>query len=295
MTVHTVPILAAVTSNEQAVVERAALDLAKALGQATGESWTCPCTFAPEFDRLVGATSGSIVVTSLHLAMTDVDRPWPEVEQELHDSYSALCEAGDTVLICTILRHVDAAEDFERAARIRRRIRKLNLLATELSRLYGAFVIDFDRVLADVGARRLETDFRLGGTVAMAFAGKTVAICIAANALDAFAPEKAQSAACAILVEDRPAAGLDTREMMTNIMPTGRGARKQLVATVTDEVPENHVGWLIRQMLKRQIGGRDAFTKLAGAMRRRGVRESTGLLISGLLRMLKPAEADRRT
>jgi hypothetical protein len=294
MTARSVPLLAAVTANEQAVVEAAARHLASALSQATGESWTCPCNFATGLDSLTGATSGSIVVTSLLLSLTDFDKPWPEVEKELRGTYSALSEAGDPIMICTVLRHVDVSEDFEQAARIRRRLRKLNLLATELSREYGALVIDIDRVLADVGARRLNTDFRLGGAVAAEFSSKTMALCIATNALDAFAPVKVQDAARAILDGYQLSVGLGTEQMMTSVMSLGQGRRKQRVATTTDEVPENHVGWLVRQVLKGRIGGREAFGKLLGAVRRRGARESAWLLITGVSRMLRPAEAGAR-
>ena len=294
MTARSVPLLAAVTTNERAVVEGAARNLAAALSQATGESWTCPCTFARGLDDLAGATSGCIVVTSLLLSLTDIDKPWPEVETELRSTYAALAEAGDPIMICTILRHVDAIEDVEEAARIRRRLRKLNLLATELSREYGALVIDIDRVLADVGARRLKTDFRLGGTVAAEFSSKAMALCIATNALDDFASVKVQDAARLILDGYQLSIGLATEQMMTSVMSLGQGRRKQRVATTTDEVPENHVGWLVRQVLKGRISGREAFGKLLGAVRRRGARESAWLLITGVSRMLRPAETGAR-
>jgi hypothetical protein len=293
MTAHSVPLVAAVSANERGIVEQAASHLADSLSRASGESWTCPCRFVSGLNELTGATSGSVVVTSLLLYLADVDRPWPEVEAELCTTYAALCEAGDPVLICTILRHVDAAGDVERADHIRRRLRKLNLLATELSRRFGALVIDIDRVLADVGARRLETDYALGGPVAAEFASKTMALCIATNALDAFASVKIQDGARAILEAYRLALGLSTDDSMMNLMALGQGRRKQRVATTTDTVQENHVGWLLRQMLKGQIGGREAFAKLAGAIRRRGARESAVLLFSGVSRMLKPAAGGR--
>jgi hypothetical protein len=293
MTAHSVPLLAAVSANERGIVELAANHLADALSQASGESWTCPCRFASGLEELAGSTAGSVVVTSLLLYLADIERPWPEVEAELCRRYAALCEAGDPVLICTILRHVASAGDVDRADRIRRRLRKLNLLATELSRQFGALVIDIDRVLADVGARRLETDYALGGAVAADFASRTMALCIATNALDAFASVKIQDSARAILEAHRLALGLSTDDIMMDMMALGQGRRKQRVATTTDTVQENHVGWLLRQMLKGQIGGREAFAKLAGAIRRRGAWESASLLFSGVSRMLKPAAGGR--
>jgi hypothetical protein len=295
MTAGAVPLAAAVTANEQAVIDVAAHHLADALTRASGESWTCPSTFTAEPNGLVGTSSGAVVVTSLLLPLADLEKPWPAVEQALHATYKALCESGDVVMICTILRHVDATTDAERAPRIRRRIRKLNLLATELSRQYGAFVIDLDRVLADVGGRRLKTDFRLGGTMAAEFAGKTVALSIATNALDAFAPVKIQDKARAILEGEQPTAGIANEQMMTDLMALGHGRRKQRVATLTDAVQEDHVGWLVSQVLKGRIGGREAFGRLTGAIRRRGARQSASLLVSGVSRILRPAEAGRRS
>lgn len=290
MTTHAVPLVAAVTANEQAILDRAAGHLADALSRAAGESWSCPCTFAAEPQ----APDGAVLVTSLLPALADLDRPWPAVEQALHATYKALGESGSMVMILTILRHVDATEEAGRAAHLRRRIRKLNLLATELSRQYGAFVIDLDRALADVGGRHLKTDFRLGGSLAAEFASKIVALSIATNALDAFVAVKIQDKACAILEGERAAVGLATEQMMTDVIAFGQGRRRQRVATLTDSVAENHVGWLVRQVLKRQIGGREALGKLAAAVRRRGARESAMLLITGVSRMLKPAEAGRR-
>ena len=294
MTVRSVPLVVAVTANEQAIVDRASGHLGDALSRASGELWTCTCTFTAEPKELAGVTAGAVVVTSLLLPLANLDRPWSAVEQELHATYKALCESGDTVMICTILRHVDATEEAGRAARIRRRIRKLNLLATELSRQYGAFVIDLDRVLADVGGRHLKTDFRLGGTVAAEFASKTVALYIATNALDPFVAVKIQDKACAILEGERAAVRLATEQMMTDVMALGQGRRRQRVATVTDAVEENHVSWLVRQVLKGRVGGREAFGKLAGAIRRRGARESAALLITGVSRMLRTPDAGRR-
>jgi hypothetical protein len=214
--------------------------------------------------------------------------PWADVERDLRTSYAALCQTGDPVMICTILRHVEAAGDPEKADRTRVRLRRLNLLATELSREYGALVIDLDRVLADLGARRLETDYRLGGAAAVDVAGKAVALSVVANALDAFAPVNVQEAARGILEKYRPAVGLAPEIKMTNLMALGPGRRKQIVSTVTNAVQENHAGWLVRQVLNRQIGPREAFDRLTLAVRRRGARESAALLISGIVRLIRP-------
>lgn len=284
-----VPVFAAVTVNEWATIEAAAGHLADALSRATGESWTVPCTFVSEIGALSDAAPDTIIVTSLSLALEQTDTPWSTVDQELRRTYAMLCETGNPVLICTILRHVPEEGDFEKAGRIRRRVRQLNLLATSLSREYGALVIDVDRVVADIGARRLGTDYRLGGARAADVVSRAMASCIVANALDAHAAVAVQDGARTILEGRQTSLSGETNQMMTNLMALGQGRRRQRVATVTAEVEENHVGWLVRQVLKRQIGGRELFDKLLGAIRRRGARESAWLLLSGVARMLKPA------
>jgi hypothetical protein len=217
-----------------------------------------------------------------------LDTPWGDVEQDLRTSYAALCEQGDPVMICTIFRHVEVADDPEKADQIRLRLRRLNLLATELSREYGALVIDLDRILADIGARRLQTDYRLGGAVAVDVSGKAMALSVVTNAIDAFAPVDVQDAARVVLEKYRPALGLAPEIKMTNLIALGSGRRKQLVSTVTDAVQENHAGWLVRQVLNRQIGLGEAFNRLAQAVRRRGARESAALLVAGIVRLIRP-------
>jgi hypothetical protein len=285
---HCIPILAVVTDNERAIVEAAAGHLAQALSQTSGAAWTCRCDFAPDLSAAVRATAGSVVITSLHVPLARLDMPWSDTEQDLRASYAALSEAGDPIMICTILRHVEAAGDPEKADRIRLRLRRLNLLATELSREYGALVIDLDRILADIGARRLQTDYRLGGAAAVDVAGKAVALSVVANALDAFAPVDVQDAARGVLEKYRPAVGMAPEIKMTNVMALGHGRRKQIVSTVTDTVQENHAGWLVRQVLKRQIGLGEAFDRLVQAVRHRGARQSAALLVSGILRLFRP-------
>jgi hypothetical protein len=291
---RTIPILAAVTANEQVIVEAAAGHLADSLSRTAAEPWAVSATRVADLGAVLDVPAGSVIVTSLALALAPIERSWPDVEQELHRTYEALCATGNPVFICTLLRHVESEDDIEGADRIRRRLRQLNLLATELSRAYGALVIDLDRVLADVGARRLETDYRLGGKAAVELASNAVAVCVVANALDAFVPAEIQDAARLILESERPSVGLTTDQMMTNLMAMGQGRRKQRVATVTAEVQENHVGWLVRQVLKGQIGRREALDKLTGAVRRRGARESAWLLISGVARMARTQEVGRR-
>jgi hypothetical protein len=289
-----IPIVAVVTPDERLVVERAAEDLADALSQATGQPWTCHCHFVPALNAVAPVPADSVIITSLGVSLARPDRPWMEIERELEQSYAALCQTGVPVLICTLLRHVGEEGDPGAVAHTRRRIRQLNLLATELSRAYGALIIDLDRVLADIGARRLNTDYRLRGAQAINLAGIAVAQCVTADALDAFVDVDAQQAAHALLENRRPDLGAGPEIMPANMVALGRGRSKQRVSTVTDTVQERHAAWLVRQFLNRQIGPGEALTRLGQAMRRRGARESAVLLFSSITHIFKSADRGQR-
>lgn len=288
-----IPIFAAVTPDERGVVEAAAKDIADALSQTAGQVWVCPCDFTLELGAVSTKPTKGVIVTSLAVPLALMEQAWVEAEQQLRASYAVLCEIGVPVMICTVLRHVSVEDDPDISARKLRRVRQLNSLATKLSHEYGAIVIDLDRILADIGAHSLNTDYRLRGAAAVEVAGNAIARSIVANALDVFVSIEVQDAACAVLEKNRPAIG-PTPIAPTNLMAMGKGRRKQFVATVTNMVQEDHVGWLVRQFLTRQIGPGEAFAKFFQAVRRRGARESASLLISGFARMFKSAEMRQR-
>lgn len=85
-----------------------------------------------------------------------------------------LQDAGLPCMLCTVFRHVPdhiPGLPSEWAESILR----LNLTAVQLSQETGASVADIDRALAEVGARRLGTDFRIGQGWAASIAGHTIA------------------------------------------------------------------------------------------------------------------------
>jgi hypothetical protein len=257
--------------------------MVRALGEVTGAQWKCDCRFVQEHEDLQTADVGSMLVTSLALEV-DAPEPWNNVEARLRKFHAGLNERGDPVFVCTVLRHIGAG-DAELASRRRIRIRRLNLLAADISRETGSFVIDIDRRLADVGARRLRTDYRLQGAAAADLAGKAIATEIILNGLHALASVEVQDRARAVLAEYNSAVPLP--EIKPNsLMPMGQGPRKQMVTTIIDSDPEAHVGWLIQQALKRQITPLEASKKLLQAVRRRGAKESLAMLASGVVRLI---------
>jgi hypothetical protein len=287
-----IPIAAFVSENERAAVVLAIGHIARALSHAAAVPWTCDCIFSSDLKTSQQGSDDAIMITSLLPEIESLES-WPQIEQRLRSTYTILCESGTPVFICTILRHIGGDEKPEAADTLRIRIRQLNLLAAEISRETGAFVIDLDRVLADIGARRLQTDYRLAGTTAAEMAGHFMALTVIGNGLDAFVPFEIQDAASVFLAASRPAlAEVDCAKpeltLRKNLLSMGQGRRKQVVSPVLHTVHDSHVGWVIRQVLKGMIGPTEAFRRLIQVVRRRGVRESTALLASGLSRQIDP-------
>lgn len=287
-----ISIAAFVSAGERTAVRLAADHIAKALSKAAESPWTCECTFSPDLESLPQNGSAAMIVTSfLPLVEKDIEEPWPQVEQRLRSAYIRLSERGVPVFICTILRHVGDDETPESRAALRIRILRFNLLAAEISRETGAYVIDVDRVLADVGARRIQTDYRLAGNAAAEMAGHFMALTLVGNAVDAVVAFELQDAAREILTSSRPVlAELDGAKpeitLKKDLMSMGRGRQKQIISPVLYTVQENYIGWLTRQVLRGAIGPREAIQRLVLAIRRRGLRESVFLLASGLSKQL---------
>ncbi|NVN11119.1 MULTISPECIES: SGNH/GDSL hydrolase family protein [Nguyenibacter] len=270
-------------AHERQVIARAASLLSDAL-ESQGASLSH--MMVHDFDSAVNAAPGTIRVMSLAPALRALDTPWPEVERDLLARYEALCAAGDPVLVPTLFRHVERSGQPD-GARILLRIRRLDLLAAELSRLYGAFVVDVDRVFADTGAMRLKTDYRAEGDAATELAGYTLALGITDNALDAALPFEVQERVKARIVAQAPASRPVPEITPRELMVMGKGRRRQVVSTITDAVQDNHVGWLLRQVVKGQIPPGQAIEKLVHAVRRRGVQESFSIVTAGLFKMIR--------
>jgi hypothetical protein len=228
-----------------------------------------------------------MMVTSLLPELEKVGEPWLKAEQRLRADYAALSEAGVPVFVCTVLRHIGPDIEGERADALRLRIRQLNLLATEMSREMGLFVIDLDRVFADAGARRFQTDYRLTGHATADLAGHFVALTLVTNGADAVVPFETQDAAREYLVSGKPAIpglapGAGGITLKRDVLSLGHGRRKQKVAPVAYTVEDNYAGWLVGQVLRGAIGPGEAMQRLVKAVRRRGVRQSAAMLASGL-------------
>ena len=275
-----VPIVAIAAETERAAIAQASGNIARALSEAAGKSWTCDCRFVQELDLQNTDVAGSVIITSLG-SEVDVPERWEDAEPRLRKIYSGLCERGRPVFICTVLRHTGAGDS---AMRRRIRIRRLNLLAAEISREHGAFVIDIDRKLADVGARRLGTDYTLKGEAAEKLAGDAIAMEVVLNGLDGLVSVETQDRARALLAESRSTVA--PLEIKPNLMAIGQGRHRQTVTTIVDTDQQSHANWLIYQVLRGQISLPQAFAKLQQAIRGRGARQSLAMLASGVARLI---------
>jgi len=284
-----ITIAAFVSGNERLAVELAAGYLARALSEAAKTPWVCEARFSPDVETAQKEKDAAMLITSLVPELQESGEPWPEAEQRLRKTYAALCEAGNPVFICTILRHVD---DGEEAEETRVQIRRLNLLAADISRETGAYVIDTDRVLANIGARWLKTDYRLAGNAAAEATGHFMALTLVNNAVDAFVPFEVQEAAREILTANRPSVARPegTRLEVTikqDLRSMGQGRRKQTVLPVVYTERQVYAGWYMKQVLGGKVSAGEIFQRAVQVVRLHGVRGSVALVTSLLFRQLQ--------
>lgn len=276
-----IQIAAFVTENERLALSSGGGLLSRAL-EAEGAALDYAAVSSSA--ELSQAAAGTIRLMSMATQLASVDTPWAEVQTELSAWISDIAGTGDPVLVATVFRCITAEQDPE--GRLLTRIRRLNLLAAELSREFGVFVVDLDRVLTDIGGMALDTDYRLQGKLAADVAGQALAMCVATNALDLYIPFEAQERTLAYLRAHDQAVHPEAVLTPANLMSMGSGRRRQRVSTNTDAVQEDQVRWLIDQVLKRKIGLGEASQKLLMAVRRRGARESFTLLAAGMARLI---------
>lgn len=282
----TIPIKAVVYGHEQAAVRLACARLESSLSAASGTPVVVPCTFEPTLDSL-DADQACVVIASPLAEVANYEEPWPSVERRLRQSCQRLAAKDDVVVfICTVLRHVSAEEGAAQAESKRVRIRRLNLLAAEISRETGIYVIDLDRSLADIGARALQTDYRLNGSYAAEVAAKFMALAVISAGLDGFVSFEVQDQAKTMVAESeldlasRQVAAPDIKP--SNVLALGTGRRKQVVQTVVDTNTESHTSWLLQLMFSRQFGISDAVTKLKESIARRGWRASLVMILAAM-------------
>jgi hypothetical protein len=286
----TITIKAVVDSNEQAAVSLAASLLEKSLSAAAGDPVAVRCQFEPSLATLKASDESGIIISSLLPEVANYEESWTTVESRLRESYRKLAGTdGAAVFLCTIFRHVPSGSSADHSPLVR--VRRLNLLAAEISRETGACVIDIDRSLADIGASQLNTDYRLGGQYASDAAAKFIALAVLSAGLDNYVSFEIQDAARASVAGSKlnlSTPVIATRDIvLPNLLKLGPGRRKQVVATVVDTDQDDHAGWLIHLLMTRQFGVRDAIAKLRGSIARRGLRSSAAMILAAARQALR--------
>ena len=272
---------AMVEDGELDAIKQAAGLLQKSLSEA-GEPIEVRCRPCSSLDDMKRSQDNGIVLTSLLAEVENYAEAWEPVEQRLKDYYAALSEStGGQIIVLTVFRHVDTNEHQDTSAKLIR-IRQLNRLAADLSRRYGVLVADIDRDLANIGARRLQTNYRLGGPQVTKLVGRSIALALLSAGLDEYVAFDIQDEARNQILRDRSDFNLPlvTDVAPSNTLALNSGRRKQVVKTIVDNNSENHASWLIHLLLTGKLGIGDAAKKLQKSIARRGIGASTVLLLS---------------
>jgi hypothetical protein len=277
-----IPISAVVHANERSAVATMAHMLQEYLTQAAGEPASVTCTFGDSLADLETADGPAVVITSLLLEADHYEEEWSAVETRLRSQYAALAvNASNTAFVTTVFRHVSANVGSLRD-RLRHRIRRLNRLAADLSREYGIMVIDLDRDLADIGGRRLRTDYRLEGEYAEQVVARSMARAVVSAGLDNHVPFELQVLVQEALAKDQAAISVPAAADVapSNVLVMKSGRQKQAVKTIVSTNSESHAGWLVYLLLSGRYSLKDAFAKFRGSVARRGLRASVLMLVA---------------
>jgi hypothetical protein len=110
-------------------------------------------------------------LASLATDMANADAPFDAIASAWQHRVERWRTADVPVLLLNLFRHV--ADPAERPA-LSAHLRRLNLLAIELSRTMGATIVDIDRAFALIGGRTLGTDYRCRSAFAIEVAAQAI-------------------------------------------------------------------------------------------------------------------------
>ncbi len=265
-----IPVVAIVSAHERAAVSAAVERLSAWLTTPRGAPWPLTCAF-PDADvpEAIGAAPRLLLLS----LSPDAERPgeaWETARARLEARVSALsAKPEQTVFILTVFRHV--AEDLPAARRVEilLRIRRLNLLAVELSHRFGVRVIDIDRACADIGAQVLSTDHRLQGEGGRRIAAGCIARTLLDAGLEAWIPGSLQTQAEAKSIEalasERPSRPVGPE---IGALAVSAGDRVQLAKMALSI--DRRAALLVRGLLTGKVPVVVAWQALARDVARRG-------------------------
>ena len=138
----------------------------------------------PGFQPPRAPSHPDVFIVSLLPELDRAPEPREATETRWRDHLALLQDTGATVFVCTIYRHIGGISDPEQRRSTLERVRRLNLMAVNLSHNLGVGVIDLDRAFAERGADILKTDHRLTGRFAAELTGHTVLSALLSMGLD---------------------------------------------------------------------------------------------------------------
>ena len=179
----------------------AAEQLSECLGQAVADDhrWPVHLELRPPGAKIEASSRPAVVIASLLPDVVFAEEPIAKTEARWRPYLRQLQEPGAPVCIRTVFRHVSDRDRTGVTSPLLERIRRLNRMAVALSHELGVMVIDIDRAFADIGARRLKTDYRLGGPLAAEVSGHTMAWALLSIGLDDIVAPDVQEKAKTIL------------------------------------------------------------------------------------------------
>jgi hypothetical protein len=168
--------------------QAAARHLSQLLGAATGIDHQVRLNLRKSLNLREIAREPGVIIISLLNEAGRAQSDWTELAARWRRQAAALVAGTPRpVFLCTVFRHVPDVEPapagWSRDG-VLERVRRLNLLAAELSQATGANVIDIDRTLAHFGARVLATDYTLKGRLGPEVAGSVIAAAVLGAGLD---------------------------------------------------------------------------------------------------------------
>jgi hypothetical protein len=209
--------------------------------------------------------SADLAIASMLPEAEAAEEPWPTTEHRLRKAIAGLRQNVRKLYICTVFRHAPGPDGRARLARIR----KLNLLALELSRETGAFIVDVDRMLADAGARSYEADYRLTSPLATEAVAREIVRTLVATGFDAAYPRPAQEGLSKMLDGWRPPRATPQGATTRASDPPARNA----VAIRADFYTlDDQAAFALRRLIRGQIPLREGFRLAASMIRTHGVK-----------------------
>ena len=204
--------------------------LNECLGAASGgQAWPVRLNLLPPGSTVASETAPTAIITSLLIETLRPDEPIEATTARWRAHLQQLIGAGAPVFVRTVFRHVQGRAADGSATPMLERIRRLNLMAAELSNELGVAVIDIDRAFAHIGGRVLQTDYRLSGVLAAEVAGQTTVWSLLSFGLDDVIDPDVQEKAKAVLGD------LSQINVLVNRRLANRQARAQREKTAREK------------------------------------------------------------